>query len=158
MNSQQIKNIYTANGLCAFQLNNYDDLMKVHGVSVNEIQGYNNLSQEHKSIFGIFILNFYNAQGLETRTALLPSSINYVLAEQSLGKGNDSDDYYIPLGTTITAIYADKNETKILRKWKDKKYKNIPCTHIEKEYYLRFEYQTNRHGEWMHVLSGTRWY
>jgi len=158
MNIQQIKTIYTANDLSTFKVNSHNDLMKVHGVNIEEIQGYNKLSLEHKTIFDAFILNFYNAQGLEQRSSLLPKSINFVLSEQSLGKRYDTDDFYIPLGTVITAFYADGNETKILKHWKDKKYKDIPCTLKEKEKYLRFEYQINGHEEWLHVLSEERWY
>jgi len=158
MNSKQIQNIYTANGLYTFEITSHDDLMKVHGINTGEIQGYEKLAQEHKTIFDPFILNFYNAQGLERRATLLPKSINFVLSEQSLGKENFSDNYYIPLGATITAIYADGNENKVLKKCKDKKYKNISCTQIEKETYLRFEYQINGHEEWMHVMSETKWY
>lgn len=145
MNSQQIQNIYTANGPNSFNLNCHDDLIKLHSINIKDIQGYNKLSQSHKAIFDTFIINFYNAQGLETRATLLPKSINHVLSEQALE-------------ITITAIHADGNETKLLKKWKDKKYKNISCIHIEKETYLRFEYQVNGHNEWLHVLSDTQWY
>ena len=132
--------------------------MKVHGINTGEIQGYDELLQKHKTIFDSFILNIYNAQGIERRATLLPNSFNFVVSEQSLGKENSSDNYYIPLGTTITAVYADENDNKVLKKYKDKKYKYIPCTQIEKETYLCFEYQINGHEEWMHVLSGEKWF
>jgi len=120
MNSKQIQNIYTANGLSTYEVTCHGDLMKVHGVNVEQIEGYNKMTEKNRSVFDAFIQRFYNVQGLERRAELLPQSINFVISEQSLGKVNAADDYFIPLGTTITAIYVDGNETKMLKKWKAK--------------------------------------
>lgn len=157
MNINQIKNIYLANGLDEFKIRSHSDINSVHGIKVSEISGYSTLSNEDKLLFDEFIINFYNAQGLESRSEFLPLSINYVLSEEFMGKHGESDDYFVPLGGRITAIHINGN-TKVLSIWKDKKFKNISCTYTEKQNYLRFEYKNGKSKEWQHVISAAIWY
>lgn len=154
MNISQIKNIYLANGLNDFKVTDHSDIYSVHGIKVSEISGYSSLAEHHKSIFDSFIINFYNAQGLESRDGFIPISINYVLDEESLGKIKESDDHYIPLGGRITAIFGNE-QPKVLNNWKDRKYKHLHCIQTEKKYYLRFEYRNSRSKEWQHVISAS---
>ncbi|EMS72386.1 hypothetical protein [Ruminiclostridium cellobioparum] len=157
MNINQIKNIYLANGLDEFKIRSHSDINSVHGVKVSEISGYSTLLFEHKMLFDEFIIHFYNAQGLESRSEFLPLSINYVLSEEFLGKHEDTDDYFVPLGGKITAIHIN-GDTKVLSTWKDKKFKTIPCSYTEKQNYLRFEYKNGKSKEWQYVISATKWY
>ncbi|PYG84270.1 hypothetical protein LY28_03722 [Ruminiclostridium sufflavum DSM 19573] len=153
----QLKNIYISNGLNEFKLTNHNDLIKVYGIDVVQIHGYSNLSAEHKNIFDFFIINFFNACGLETRARLMPVSINFVLDEEYLGKENESDACYIPLGGKLTALH-DGGKTKVIRCWKDKVYCHLPCICTERQRYLRFEYKNGKSKTWQHVISAAKWY
>ena len=157
MNMTQLKNIYLSNGLKEFKLTNHTDLLNVLSIDIKKIPGYSNLSTEHRTLFDFFIINFYNAWGLEARARLVPISVNFVLDEEYLGKENESDDCYIPLGGKLTAIY-DGGKTKVIRCWKDKIYKHLSCTCTEKQNYLRFEYRNGKSKAWQHVISATKWY
>jgi uncharacterized membrane protein len=67
MNMNQIKNICITNGLNEFKVTSHDDLIKVHGIDVLRIEGYSTLSLDNKVIFDSFIINFFNAWGLEQK-------------------------------------------------------------------------------------------
>ena len=153
----QIKDIYISNGLNDFILTSHSDLFNVHSIDVKNISGYSNLSAEHRTIFDSFIINFFNAWGLETRVRLVPIRIDFVLDEQYLGKRDAEDDYYITLGGKLTALY-DSEKTKVISQWKDKAYKQLPCICTEKQRYLRFEYKNGKTKSWQHVISSTKWY
>ena len=153
----QLKSIYLSNGLKEFKLTNHTDLLNIHSIDIKNIPGYSNLSAEHRAIFDSFIINFFNACGLETRARLMPISINFVLDEEYLGKEDATDDYYIPLGGKLTALY-DGGSTKTIRCWKDKTYCHLPCICTEKQNYLRFEYRKGKSKSWQHVISATKWY
>lgn len=153
----KLKNIYLSNGLNEFKLNNHNDLLNVHRINVKNIPGYSNLSNDHRTLFDSFIINFYNTAELETRAMLVPVSVNFVLEEEYLGKRNTADDYYIPLGGKFTVL-LNSGETKVISRWKDKAYKNLPCLSTEKLSYLRFEYKIGKSKSWQHVISNNEWY
>lgn len=157
MNISQIKTIYQANGLSDFKVLKPEDITIVHGIKISEISGYNTLSQDHQALFKEFIINFYNAQGLESRAEFFPLSINYVLQEEFIGKHESWEDCYVQVGGRITAIFRD-GEKMVISNWKDKKYRNVKHEHTETQNYLRFEYRNRKKKEWQHVLTATQWY
>ncbi len=152
-----IKNIYLSNGIPDFKLTNHTDLLNVHSIDIKNTPGYSNLSTEHRTLFDSFIINFYNAWGLEARDRLIPISVNFILDEEYLGKREASDDCYIPLGGKLTTIY-DGGKTKVIRCWKDKVYCHLPSICTEQQSYLRFEYKNGKSKSWQHVISATKWY
>ncbi len=154
----QIKNIYLANGLDEYKVTKHQDIFRVHGIKVEEISGYKTLSKIHKDFFDNFIINFFNAQGLERRSELIPISINYVKAEEYLGKLKDADDFFIPLGGKLTALLGEEQIEKVLCTWKDTNYKKLPRIETERQEYLRFDYRNGRQKEWQHVISDNQWY
>lgn len=158
MDKNQIKNIYLVNGVSGFKVTNLYDMYSVHGIKVADISGYGTLAKMHKEVFDKFIINFFNAQGLERRSELIPISINYVKAEEYLGKLKDSDDFFIPIGGKITALLGEEQIEKVLCTWKDKKYRNLPHIETECQKYLRFDYRNGRQKEWQHVISDNQWY
>lgn len=157
MHINQIKTIYQANGLRDFKVLKPEDITVVHGRKISEISGYSTLTQDHKALFEEFIINFYNAQGLECRAELFPLSINYVLQEEFLGKHESWEDCYVPVGGRITAIFRDGGK-KVISNWMDKKYRNVQHEYTETQNYLRFEYRNRNHRKWQHVLTATQWY
>lgn len=69
---------YLENGLTHFQLQSIADLLAVHGVNLHKIAGYSRLDEMNQQLFQGFIVNFFNAQGMDTRGTLNPKSIRYV--------------------------------------------------------------------------------
>lgn len=158
MNRSQLENLYIVNGLDDFRLKNTDDLIKVHGIDCEKIDGYYSLDNMNKSIFKKFIINLFNSWGMEERINLNPLGIYWVKEVNHLSKENPDDDYFINVKTIIYSI--NKNDTNsILHKFLHKEYKYLKILEEEFKFYLRFEYETQFGKEWLHVIKeGTEWY
>ncbi len=78
MNGKMLKNLYLVNGIDDFRLRTQEDLLKTHGIKVEEIDGYYELGDIHKKMFKGFILNFFNGCGLELKATIEPVAVNYV--------------------------------------------------------------------------------
>lgn len=68
----RIERKYEELGLTDYKLRNLKQLQEIHGVDVNQIAGYNQLSDKHKKLFNEAIINFFNAWGLDSRKTLVP--------------------------------------------------------------------------------------
>lgn len=164
MNRNQIENLYKINGINDYKLKNTEDLLKCHGVNFKQVDGYNRIDDINRAIYEIFIVNIFNAWGLEVRATLVPKGIYYVEHIEHLSKENPEDDYYIVVGATINAI--DKNGIKsVLHHYIYDDYKNLKILENEVSNYLRFEYEYEAQEdgepqkEWLHVLKeGSDWY
>ena len=73
---EEIEKIYSINKLNDFKLQNIEDIKKCHGIDVTNIKGYESLTYKNKEIFKTFIVNIFNAFGLEARNKLKPISIS----------------------------------------------------------------------------------
>ena len=156
MERKQVENIYIANGLKDFQLRSTDDLLRVHGIDYAAVEGYKRLDDINRRIYEKFIVNIYNAFGLEYRTKLVPKSIYYVEDTQYITKDPDFEGM-MGVGCCIKAI--DKNGLKtILVDRVDECYKGLDIKEGITEKYLRFDYEENARPEWLHVISETQWY
>lgn len=82
---------YEELGLTDYKLRNLNQLRDIHDVDVNEIPGYEDLSDEQRKLFNEAIINFYNAWGLDRRKSLIPKSVNYVY-EVNYSKQLSKDD------------------------------------------------------------------
>lgn len=74
---KNIKDKYLDNGLDTFELEKLNDFLVIHDVDVKQIKGIDKLSQ-NRAMFEKFIINFYNAQGLEAREKIKPVSVKLV--------------------------------------------------------------------------------
>lgn len=158
MNRLQIENLYKINGIKDFKLKTTEDLLKCHGVDFKQVNGYTRLDDINKSIYEKFIINIYNAFGLELRATLAPKGIYYVEHTEHLSKEDPEDDCYVVIGATINSI--DKTGLKsVLHHYIFDDYKNLEILENEVSNYLRFEYELDGRNEWLHVLKdGTDWY
>jgi hypothetical protein len=163
MNRFQIENIYRANGLDHnYKLRNTEDLLKCHGVNF-KVEGYDQLNEEHKELYKKFIVNIFNAWGLEHRAQLIPLGIYWVRDIEFLTKTDPDDDVYTIVGGMVTVINNDGTE-RLLREWQDNDYKCYTLIKDEPRYYLRFEYQDGFRDngeprkEWLHVTKEDSWY
>lgn len=152
-----IDQYYKNRGLSDYQLQNIEDILFVHGINVLETAGYENLTENNKMLFKTFLVNFFNACGLEARSTIIPVNINYVLDVECLGKENKEDDYYVTLIHEIIIEKAD-NTTKLLKEYENEIYKHLPCIETCKKRYLRFDYIIYDREEWQHVITPTEWY
>ncbi len=157
MNQSQIENLYKANGLTDYKLKSTDDLLKVHGINFKAVGGYNRLDDVHRLVYEKFILNIFNAFGLESRATLVPSGIYYVEDVDYLAKERPEDDHYMVVGGIIYAL--DRNGLKsVHRTWKDEDYEHLEVIESESKNYLRFEYEHQGRNEWLHVTNEKSWY
>ncbi len=79
MGREQLEKKYLENGLPRFQLNSVDDLQAVHDVDLHRIAGYSGLDDSKQQLFQGFIINLFNAHGMDARGTLIPKSVRYVL-------------------------------------------------------------------------------
>jgi hypothetical protein len=158
MERKQIENLYKINGLTDYKLNSTGDILKVHGIDFRAVDGYNRLDDINRSIYEKFIVNIFNAFGLESRSTLIPKGIYFVEQTDLLAKENPEDDYYIVVGGVVMAI--DRSGLKsVLYKWEDEDDKHLEVKESESTQYLRFEYAHQGRREWLHVIKdGKEWY
>jgi hypothetical protein len=154
----QIENLYKVNRLFDYTLRYHEDLLKTHGIDATAIAGYNELSGENRFIFDGFILNVFNACGLESRATLIPIGVYWVEERQYIVKENPSDDFFVGAGSLVRKISKDGSRT-VLHKWIHKDYKKLDVILDDKNrYYLRFEYMHHGRKEWLHVTNEKTWY
>lgn len=140
-----IEKVYLLNGLSNCKLRSTEDLLKVHGIDFNSIEGYNRLDDINRAIYEKFIINFFNSLGLESRSTLILKEIYYVEHTNLLVKDIE-DDSFIVVGENIKAI--DRNGIKyIIHSWTDD-YNDLEPIEGESKNYLRFEYEHNDRKEW----------
>jgi len=88
MNRSQVENLYKVNGLYDYKLKSTEDLLKVHGVDFQEVNGYKRLDDLDKQLYKKFIVNIFNGLGLESRATLVPKGIYFVEDIDYLAKEN----------------------------------------------------------------------
>ena len=156
MERKQIENLYKANDMPDFQLKKPEDLLKVHGIDYREVSGYGRLDDLNKHLYEKFIVNFFNACGLELRAQYVPKGIYYVEEVEELVK-DPQDDFYTVVGSHVYAI--DKNGMKsVLHSDRSENYKDSDVVLEPPKNYLRFEYKLRGQDTWQHVISETEWY
>ena len=153
----QVEEIYRALGIKNFKLENLEELEKCHGINVNEIKGYKDLTNENKDIFEKFLLNYFNQSGLDKKMTFKPIQINYVEELDAVAEDPDDVDCIITVKLTIKAIYKD-GKKKIIHQYKNKEANGLEVikTYIKK--YLRFEFKEYGQKIWLHLINGNQWY
>lgn len=157
MERYQIENLYRVNGLTDYKLRSSEDLMKVHGINIKAVKGYEGLTDENRALYEKFIINFFNSCGLDSRSTLRPRAIHYVEEIELLTKEDPEDDHYILAGGVVNII--DKSgQKRLLHQWEDEEYEHFEKTINKCPEYLRFEYAHGRHKNWQHVTGEDSWY
>lgn len=158
MNINQLENFYKVNGLTGFKLRNTVDLLRVHGIDFKAVDGYEQLDDLNRAIYEKFILNIFNAWGLDSRTSLIPKGIYWVEDSDYLIKENPKNDYFTVVGGIVYSVDGEGNKA-LLHKWEDEDYKYLERTIEKSKAYLRFEYEHQGRSEWLHVIKeGKEWY
>lgn len=158
MDRNRIENIYIANGLTNYQLKSTEDLLKTHGIDYKAVDGYSRLDELNQTLYRKFIVNKFNACGLEYRATITPKGIYFVEDTEYIAKEHPDDDYYVAVEGLIKAI--DKNGLmSIHRQWTNDNYSHLRPVESKTKKYLRFEYEHHDGTPaWLHVLSDTEWY
>lgn len=73
---QALKDLYNTHGCGDYQLKTIEDLRDIHGIKLENIAGYSNLNDINKNMFNIFLLNFFNAHGVQTRLDIEPICVS----------------------------------------------------------------------------------
>lgn len=158
MNRSQLENLYQVNGLKDFKIKSTEDLLKVHGIDFRAVEGYSRLDDLNRAIYEKFIINIFNAWGLDSRASLVPKGIYWVEDSDYLVKEKPEQDYYTVSGGIVYVI--DRNGLKTVhREWQDEEYKDHERIIEKPKNYLRFEYEHEGRNEWLHVIKeGKEWY
>lgn len=157
MNRNQVENLYLVNGLNDFQVKSIEDILKTHGIDVRTVDGYSRLDDVNRLLYEKFIINFFNAQGLETRATLVPTGIYYVEEIEYLVKEKPEDDCYTVSGFIVNVI--DRNGIKsVLHHLKYDRYEGLKIEEGDPKYYLRIEYNHDDSKGWLHVIDDKTWY
>lgn len=157
MKKSVLEKLYEINGLTDYRLKTLDDLLKVHDIDYREVDGYNRLDDLNRKLYEKFIVNFYNAQGLDSRATLNPMGIYYVEDYKYIAKENPEDDYYVTTESFVMII--DRNGLKTVHKhFKNEKYSHLELIREKSKFYLRFEYEHYENKAWQHVIDENTWY
>lgn len=67
MDILKMKRLYKERGLLDYQLQTLDDVFFIHGIKVNQVEGYGKLSDKEKKMFKAFVIFYLNSIELEER-------------------------------------------------------------------------------------------
>lgn len=142
-----------------FKLRDLVDLQYIHDIDYKEIPGIDTLTEEHLSIVKIFLVNFFNAWGLQVRASIEPIRVHSVLKRWWWIKHPEENisiwikEEHIALDHTGKALFKmyERIESEYLHQlYQAKK---------EEQVYLRFEYLIHDRVDWVHIVDeGHGWY
>ncbi len=152
---------YDERGLTDYKLTSLDDMKAIHGYDIHELKGFSDLTTENKELFSMFIINFFNAHGMERRSVLQPLQVNYVQhTEYARPTGeidNEGKAIHELAITEIKRLTSSGKYEKYLRHTFCKDVCLANCKGYQ-SYFLRIDYKDGRRKEWLHVLSPHQWY
>lgn len=164
MNRSQLEKLYEVNGLDDYRLKTTEDLLKVHGIDFQKVDGYSRLDDLNKQLYKKFIINYFNGYGLDTRVTMFPKGIHFVEDIEYLAKEDPEDECFTVIGGKVLALDARTGLKFVLHSWQDEEYNHLveefpeAITESKPKRYLRFEYEINRYDEWQHVVDEKTWY
>lgn len=160
----QMENIYKVNGLSDYKIKNIDDLLKCHGIDCDNLNGYKYLKEEDKNVFEKFIVNFYNAHGINRRMTMIPKGIYRVENVEYLVFDKEDKNFIVDSKTEVYEL-RNNGERILLRTYVSDGFNESDVREVEKEQYLRYEYDegyvkdNNDRCDWLHVIDeGKQWY
>jgi len=78
MKRNELEKIYQRQGCRDYHLRDAQDLLTVHRVDFTTVKGYTELTDENKVLYCAFIVNYWNAYGLDTRMTMISKGIYFV--------------------------------------------------------------------------------
>ena len=154
-----IKRYETFIGEKKFMLRNLVDLQYIHDIDYKEISGIDTLTEEDLTTVKVFLVNFFNAWGLETRALIQPIRVHSVL-ERSWWIKNPKENVRIYIKTEHIAIDSTGKVLFNIYERTDRRQLHLLDQAQKQEHiYMRFEYSRGNGVEWLHVeYGGYGWY
>lgn len=145
MNLEQVISKYKENNRRDFKLKSAVDLFIIHDIDFTMIKGFATLSEENRIIFEQMIVNFYNAQGIELRTAMVPRGIYCIEEKIWWDTDRSKAGMKLSIQSTYKVLGSDEKELcKINEKYYDNLNKMLSHATVETIHYLCYEY--DRYG------------
>lgn len=151
MDIAKLERLYKERNLNDYILESEEDLFYIHGIKLDQIDGYGRLNDIERKNFSNFIINFYNAHGVEYRD-IAPVRI-YVVLEKSYIINTDAIRDFV-----IRRIVIDEKTKEIEDIWQYERFKDKRGKLKTMERYMRFEYIENGIKTWLHVNKSGGWY
>lgn len=82
-------------GLDNFKVTSIEDIEKIYNVYPLKVRGYKSLSPDMQKHYERFIINFYNAWGLEAREDIKPISVKCIPKENYIKVTFEKDWYHL---------------------------------------------------------------
>jgi len=161
MSRQEIERNYEQSDCRDYHLRSSDNLLAIYHINFAGVKGYGELTEDNKTLYQAFIVNYWNAFGLDTRMTMQPIAINFVEDQEFNFEYIDSYDSTPMCATAkrVIQVLTAQGKKKPLHKFINKDFiKKGPLVASTPKKYLRFEYKINGCNEWMHVLGAKEWY
>lgn len=153
----KIQRRYEFYGVSDYQLKNKKDLKNVLNVEVDLLDEVDTLDEEEKEICVEFLLNFFNAHGLEARERIKAKAFYFAREEEVIADSNIDEGY---VETISLKVYNDTKNRLIRDYKKSKNEKNVKMETARKtvKRYYRFEYEEHDRRTFLHVDSVDQWW
>jgi hypothetical protein len=155
-----IYQLYQERGLNNYKLKSLDDIKAIYGHDIPALKGYPDLSDENKELVNKFIINFFNAQGMDRRATIKPLQVNYVTLKEY---GKPVTDPDAPDGKNYELVVSEfrrlnaKGNFEKFRMYKHEEIDLNKCKTFT-SCFLRIDYKWGTKREWLHILSPIDWY
>lgn len=128
-----------------------------------EIKGFYELDKKNKSIFSIFLKNFFNYHNkIEPEVKISPKSI-YFIEEIEICIKEENKEYLTYIGSELKLLDYEKPTISTLTELDNIKYKDFEKIKMSSKQYLKFEYEIkNLNGivkkEDVYIFSENEWH
>lgn len=151
MDRVKLERLYKERNLNNFMLKTIEDLESIHGIRLDQIDGYTRLSEVEKGKFKTFLVTFFNAHGIGYRD-IQPLKV-FIAIEKIY-----TIDTAAIRDVVIRRITIDDKKLEITDIWEYDRFKEEKGKLKLIEKYMRFEYIDNGRNTWLHINKFSGWY
>lgn len=151
MDRTKLERLYKERNLNNFMLRTIEDLEMIHGIKVDQIEGYSKLDITEKRIFEKFIINLLNAYGIEYRN-ITPIKVYIAIEKTYIIETEAIKD------CVIRKVVINQKTKEIESIWNFERFKGEKGKLSYAEKYMRFEYVKDGVKSWLHVNKTGGWY
>lgn len=150
---------YEVRGLTGYKLQSLEDIKAIYGQDIRLLKGFSDLSKDNQDLFKKFIVNFFNAWGLDTRPQFTLQQVNYVQETVYMKPSEDLEvlegSVYEDVATVIKRLNSKGMYVKFLV-YNHQKENLVDCK-IATLHYLRIDYKRGTQKNWLHIFSPEEW-
>lgn len=128
-----------------------------------EIEGFDKLNKMNKSIFNIFLMNFFNYHNkIEPEVKIYPKSI-YLIEEIEICIKEENREYLTYIGSELKLLDYEMPTINTLTKLDNIKYKDFEKIKMSSKQYLKFKYELKYlngivKNEDVYIFSENEWH